>query len=389
MEDKSKFDELLISYLSDELDAEDEEFVIKWINHNDQNRQYFERLHTIWKLTNIRHGISSIDIDHEWKHFNQAINNKRHENDLFERVTNLADETVKVEDRKNKRLHYISFISAAVAVCALILIGIISILPVYNRDGLASAPEKSGKSGSVPVFTCYERNTGAASRKLLLNDGSEITLFTNSDISYPDPFTGNKRTVSLHGKASFDVAKDKTRPFTVYSGDLSVTALGTRFNVTAFPDKNKIVVKLYVGKVVVKPVEGSKSKLTHDYYLLPGQALVYNSLTSSAKLYRFQGSRKNIRASMGDVSLQPQETVTIPSHTGSWYMFNNQSLQQVFEQLQTMYEVKIVYSKKDVSNKYFIGRFDKTSRVEDILQQIATLNDLRVSRKENTFTISK
>ncbi len=70
-------------------------------------------------------------------------------------------------------------------------------------------------------------------------------------------------------------------------------------------------------------------------------------------------------------------------------MFNNQSLEQVFDQLKMLYNADIVYSKKDVYNLYFVGKFDKTDSLYTILNQIASLNNLKVSKKNNKFIITK
>jgi ferric-dicitrate binding protein FerR (iron transport regulator) len=70
-------------------------------------------------------------------------------------------------------------------------------------------------------------------------------------------------------------------------------------------------------------------------------------------------------------------------------MFNNQSLASVFRQLEEMYNVDIVYAKKDVAKMYFIGKFNKDDSVETILQNIATLNNLKLTKESNTYIIRK
>lgn len=70
-------------------------------------------------------------------------------------------------------------------------------------------------------------------------------------------------------------------------------------------------------------------------------------------------------------------------------MFNNQSLIEIFHSLEMMYDVKIIYAKKDVEQRYFIGTFSKSDAVESILQQIAVLNKLTVTKKDSSFIIKK
>lgn len=67
-------------------------------------------------------------------------------------------------------------------------------------------------------------------RTVVLADGSRVTLNTASLIAVE--FTPEGRHVRLiEGEASFDVAKDKTRPFVVEAGEAQVHAVGTAFNI--------------------------------------------------------------------------------------------------------------------------------------------------------------
>jgi transmembrane sensor len=70
-----------------------------------------------------------------------------------------------------------------------------------------------------------------------LSDGSRIKLNTNSVVKVN--FTKNNRLLTLvTGEANFNVAKDKSRPFTVKVGEHSFTALGTIFNVQKTSNEN-------------------------------------------------------------------------------------------------------------------------------------------------------
>ena len=70
-------------------------------------------------------------------------------------------------------------------------------------------------------------------------------------------------------------------------------------------------------------------------------------------------------------------------------MFNNQPLAQVFKQLEEMYGVEIVYEEADIQKMYFIGKFSKNDSVSTILNQIASLNNLTVTRTNSTYIIRK
>ena len=87
-------------------------------------------------------------------------------------------------------------------------------------------------------------------RVVPLSDGSMVTLNTNTRLSVR--FTEKTRNINLlQGEALFDVAKDKQRPFTVFSGDTQIMAVGTSFVVCALPER-PIQVLVKEGVVEVK-----------------------------------------------------------------------------------------------------------------------------------------
>jgi len=389
MQDKSKFDELLISYLSKELNEEDEAFVLEWIKFNEENRSYFEELHKLWQLLEAEHAVEGIDVNFEWKQFKQEINSKQQKAFFLQEVEKIAIDKQHSRKPGKKAVLYalISTVVAASAVLAISLTTDLFIKKIHDKPSVARASKE--KTNKVLAVLTHQVNNSGKPRRLLLKDGSTIILSDKSELSYQEPFTGNRRGITLKGGASFAVAEDKTRPFTVFSGDISTTVLGTVFTVTAFENTRDIIVRLYDGKVVVKPVARLLTKAMKDFFLLPGQELIYNNFSSTAKLRKFKVDNTAAVNKPARIGQEP-DMPSIPFHEeGSWYMFNNQSLVQVFKELEMMYDVKIVYPKSAVRNKYFIGTFQKTDSVETVLKKMALPNDFKVEKKNNTFIISK
>ncbi|MBA6348245.1 MULTISPECIES: FecR family protein [unclassified Colwellia] len=82
-----------------------------------------------------------------------------------------------------------------------------------------------------------------------LSDGSRVKLNTNSLIEVN--FSKKMRLLTLiKGEASFDVTKDKSRPFMVMVGERSFTALGTIFNIEKKSNKN-IELVVTKGRVLI------------------------------------------------------------------------------------------------------------------------------------------
>ncbi len=85
---------------------------------------------------------------------------------------------------------------------------------------------------------------------LLLPDGSSVKVKKGGMLAYGRDFMRNRR-VTLDGEAFFSVVHDGKHPFTVESGDVKVTVLGTEFNVNAYRDEAQAEVILTSGSVSV------------------------------------------------------------------------------------------------------------------------------------------
>jgi transmembrane sensor len=135
----------------------------------------------------------------------------------------------KIGDVRVKRVGRTRYRFLAAATCALVLV-ILSALwwrgeryPRYNTD-------------------IGER------RSITLADGSTVDLNARSQIRIE--FSSAERHVELlDGQALFQVAKDKNRPFTVRSGDATVRAVGTEFDV--YRKANGTTVTVLEGRVAV------------------------------------------------------------------------------------------------------------------------------------------
>lgn len=273
----------------------------------------------------------------------------------------------------------------AVAALFIALAGIgIRLLTSDKTDNKPTVARKENTRVNAPVMQ-HRVNTTGQEEVLQLMDGSSITLADKSEVTYEEPFQ-TKRDVTLIGKAYFRVAKDDAKPFSVISGDIATTALGTEFTVTAFTHTNQIIVRLYEGKVVIKPVEATNKRMKKDVYLLPGQEFVYDK--NSAKVKGFKLNTSGTPAEI--MTSEQKENPSIPQSQGSWYMFNNQTLAQVLDQLSEMFDVTIQYQQQDVRNIYFTGKYNRTDSLETILKDIGILHKLTINKlDDSTFIITK
>jgi len=117
----------------------------------------------------------------------------------------------------------------AIAACFVLLVG----MGWYWFAGSHSLEPKIYEEmadSKIPSNFLRVSNEEEIEKKVLLSDGSSITLQPWSSLYYPASFTGNKREVYLTGNAFFKVFHNPAKHFIVHAGGLLTEVLGTSFN---------------------------------------------------------------------------------------------------------------------------------------------------------------
>jgi transmembrane sensor len=374
MESNSQINELIARFLINDLNEEEHALVVAWIKASEENERYFINVKNTWQLTAVKLA-EQVDENEEWKLFRETIA-ARDAN-----VVSMNEQDAPAYSRSNGII-FRRLLRVAVAATFLLTIGLgwLYIRKVGERQTVITETKK--KTETLAHVLQHEVNTTGKEKKITLADGSMIVLFNNSEITFEKSFV--RRYIKLTGKAFFKVAKDASRPFTVESDAITTTALGTEFTVNAFVTKKQLTVRLYNGKVVIKPVAVRSSLLKDNVYLLPGQEFVYGPVTTLVRAFN-EGSQNQVVKSADATA---NDNPTMPVNTsGSWRMYNNQALSQVLEHLAASYGVTIVYDAKEVKQKYFVGQFRTTDSIEMILKLITKANKLKYIREENTYII--
>lgn len=241
-------------------------------------------------------------------------------------------------------------------------------IAVSNYTGTARINATQNKNWQIKT------NTGKNPIRVKLQDGSIITLFKNTVIQYPQPFMGDTREILLNGDAFFEVAKNKLKPFIVYSGNLSTTALGTSFRIRAFKEeKADINIKLFTGKVLIKSTK-KIANWKEDVFLLPGEQLTYNAQSTDVFVSKFNTDK---RAIANDLVISNE------------LKFNNTSLTEVMKKLAAFYNIKINYLNTDIEKMKFTGVINRSDNIQSILKIIAQMNDLKIKPMPDGFSISR
>jgi transmembrane sensor len=247
------------------------------------------------------------------------------------------------------KAHYPYLKWMAVAASVLLVIGL-SCLFILRRQ------KTSVISGATVAKAQQISNNTPQKMALTLSDGSAVELLPDSKLSCSEKFNSSKRDVVLDGEASFDVAKDAAKPFSVYSHSVLITVLGTRFTVRSYEANKATKVILQEGRVMVKISDSS-------YYLDPGDIFI-SSDSLSARIIHLEKDKDGC------------------------YVFNNYPLDVVFDQLQLIYNTKIIYKKAELANRTFIGKIDKKDPLDHIIKSIALLTNFGLHKQGDSFVIS-
>lgn len=221
-----------------------------------------------------------------------------------------------------------------VAACLMVAIGVIGAI-LHTR--------RQARSTMVQTY-CAAGDT----REITLPDGTEVLLNGSTAIVHPERFDSRDREVVLIGEANFKVAPDKSHPFVVKSDGVSVTALGTEFNVKAYPGTPTVESTLIEGKVKVNFGKGHEEELV----LNPSEQLTYD---------RTSGTATVTRPHLNDVTAWQRGEL----------VFDNATLAEILRELESRFPVDLAYNSKSLPADRYTFRFSKGTQIEEIMDVIS------------------
>jgi transmembrane sensor len=198
-------------------------------------------------------------------------------------------------------------------------------------------------------------------KELTLDDGTQVRLDSGSFFEYPQNFSSKVREVSLAGEGYFEVLPDEKKPFIVNAEHAVIKVIGTKFNIRAWQQTQKVEVTVAEGRVSLRSRSGAPE----------AAVLISKGQLSILPLY---GQPSN-----------PVE-VDVERYLG-WFnrnvVFVNTPLQEILNQLERWYDIRFVlYGNISVTNQLTIYIEDKP--LDDILELIADLMILEYKKKDQT-----
>ncbi len=219
--------------------------------------------------------------------------------------------------------------------------------------------ESKGKAKTTPTYNQVIVPYGRKS-KIILPDSSEVWLNAGSRLVYPSPFEKNSRTLFLEGEGFFIVAENKEKPFIVKTNQLKIEALGTSFNIKAYPDEPTEEAVLAEGLVSLD----FRDKLyNNNIKVQPNQKVTFSKLK---KEYLVQEVIVNDYISWID----------------GMFIFKDQSMDIVLKRVSRYYNIEIL-STKELAMKKIAGKLDLKDNYIGVLQTLALISNGSYSEHNN------
>ncbi|MBN1927515.1 MAG: FecR domain-containing protein [Prolixibacteraceae bacterium] len=342
---------LICSYLEGTIVKEDLMLLQNWIKESPENRDFFNQLKNAW-LVSGKIGFTEDHIENSWRSFNVR-------KDLY------------AESKPSKSLFKISWKVAASWL--LFLLAGSSLTFVFSDK-----PSKKAVR-SVEVYSPLGARTF-----IKLPDGSNVWLNAGTTLSYNENYGSDNRTLNLSGEAYFDVAEDKQRPFVVKTAELIVKALGTKFNVKAYPDEKAVAATLEEGIIdvtVMKEGRNWKRLMLEEnqkiIVLKDGQMIDSLKINSDEELFienTRQVSLPRLAENIGVINNVKTELST--SWKDTRWIIESEQMGTLIPMLERRFNKRIVFNDEDLKTYRFSGTIENETveQFMDLLTLTAPLN---------------
>lgn len=236
---------------------------------------------------------------------------------------------------------------------------------VRNENGEIEYQALTTHQSPLTFNTLYNPR-GSKVISLTLSDGTKVWLNSESALKYPTAFNGNTREVEITGEAYFEVAKTATKQsFIVRKDDVSVTVLGTHFNVNAYKDEDALRVTLLEGSVRVAQQTANSNQRTAT--LKPGEQVSANGQLSTV--------------------VRPDLEEVMAWKNGRFQFGDGTDIKQIMKQLERWYDVNVAY-KGDVKGEIG-GGISRAVNLSQVLNMLEMTGTIKFDIQEKQITVSQ
>ncbi|WP_270605187.1 FecR family protein [Bacteroides ovatus] len=198
--------------------------------------------------------------------------------------------------------------------------------------------------------------------RVVLEDGTQIHLNSQSTLSYPVCFEGDKRIVELSGEAYFEVAKDPERPFIVKANGVTVQQYGTKFSINAHSPQNTVIA-LEEGSIGIIP-PGKEVNM-----LEIGNVAIWNKEQSTLSI------------------TTPENLEAYVAWHHSRFVFDDKPLGEIMDQLSLWYDMDVQFEDEHLADIHFtgsVGRYENINILLNAIEETSTIK-FRIDKRKITI----
>jgi transmembrane sensor len=267
--------ELLEKYCKNTCTKEELSSVLEWFEGSGGTPEGKTLLFKIWEEMPEEESNLQINFDFILDKLHHKVNLGQSKKLLEEADQNLI--------KYKRRRHFISILMRAAAIL---------ILPVLSFGLYMSYKFQLANHGQVSVNQAYNEvfSSVDAITKVTLPDGSNVWLNHSSSLKYPAIFHGNARRVELNGEGYFEVSHNSKMPFIVNTGELQIKAIGTTFNIMAYPEEDRIETSLIIGQVKLQRTE-SDGKIIPMLEMRPTDLAIFQKSNNELSIHTIDDDR--------------------------------------------------------------------------------------------------
>lgn len=302
-----------------------------WLEESDDNKKYYEQMLFIMQHTGSSTTSIEVDVDAAWQKMQQKLG--------FEQGVQ--------EKPKLRKLHPNRRTMLSIAASVALLLGI----------GAWWWNNSAGQNEAAELQFASTNTT--TSKKM--DDGSTVSLAKHSRLRYAQGFGTDNRRVELEGEAFFEVKHDEELPFTVVTQGVTITDVGTAFNVESRLTDSVIVIAVTEGIVDIKTADQQSQRLTK------GQTARYNKNQNSLQI---------------DSAI----SVNAASHKTRRFVFTNVLMDEVITQLNSAYEQEISLASSDLHGRRISVEFNNES-LEFIVSILCETLQCKSTKTEKGFVL--
>ncbi len=362
MIEKSK-EELLLRCLQGRADDKEYEIAYHWVNADKSNYEYYESLRDSWIAA--------------------GIVNQKNEYDCIKILSRIARRT------GIRFINFSKIISGWSRVAAMVVIAFLCGAVTYHFL-FQSLPFSRPL---VQSEFLVEAPLGAKSR-IVLSDSTKVWLNAGSTLIYSTGYDINERDVHLTGEGYFEVAFNEKLPFRVHAGDLVIRALGTEFNVKAYPGEGKVETTLVSGMVSLerKSDEGHLERVL----LRPNQRASIITGEKGIDVVRVAPDEQVEEIEPEPERIRLAEKIAIESGINSeiytsWkqkrFIFESERMFDLAVKLERNYDVIIIFEDEELMDYRLTGSLEEET-LEQLLKAIRLTIPLDFSIKQNNVILT-